>query len=704
MPISHRSSQQLQIVLRLIAALALLPLAVLQSTHSAYAKTHAVFLVTKTTDSADGACDADCSLREAVIAANAQAGSSTIRLPNGNYGLFRPVTGSNGAEDGDLNISANVVITPASSVGRPNITVFGFGLLGASWNDRIFRIVSGTVELHSMTIQGGRGSMGGAVSVQTYHPVTLTNVVITGSIAEFWGGGIENYGHVILVNSKIISNSAGTGGGIANLSGTVDLYNSQVISNSATTGGGLDTTNSGVGVAKVQIVNSIIGQNVASANGGGIYSGNADAVDHIQIILQNSQLISNTALKGGAIFGSGQIDSEGTYFIGNTAQQGGAIRTDEGIDVPRINLNQSTFQQNSSTQDGGAIYAYNSAINAKDSTWQENHAGTRGGGMFLIYGQYALTRTLMLTNSSGDDGAGFYSASDGKISDSVFAGNSAQADGGGVNNSGRNMQVARSAFYDNSAQNYGGGLANSNGKVNIVDSSVYHNLGGGLYNTGSSAPTANAQLLITNTVIYSNTSDKRGAGLVNFWYARLNNVTVSDNHSNGSEVEQGGGLYSTNHPSITLVLLNSIVAGNSDGGNTSPDCAGKIVSAGYNLLANDKGCGFVPLGNTDLVGNTGNPIDALLSPYLVVTNTLANQSVTVLPLLEGSPALNAASPNQTPAEDACASTDMRGLTRPQSGRCDIGAFEGALPLASIPTPTPTPSPSQHLVYLPMLSR
>ena len=38
----------------------------------------ATFTVTKTADTADGSCDADCSLREAVIAANANAGADTI--------------------------------------------------------------------------------------------------------------------------------------------------------------------------------------------------------------------------------------------------------------------------------------------------------------------------------------------------------------------------------------------------------------------------------------------------------------------------------------------------------------------------------------------------------------------------------------------------------------------------------------------------
>jgi CSLREA domain-containing protein len=50
------------------------------------------FPVTKTGDTRDGACDADCSLREAIIAANEAPGADTILLPAGTY-VRRPWQG-----------------------------------------------------------------------------------------------------------------------------------------------------------------------------------------------------------------------------------------------------------------------------------------------------------------------------------------------------------------------------------------------------------------------------------------------------------------------------------------------------------------------------------------------------------------------------------------------------------------------------------
>ena len=62
---------------RVIWVVCLLATAVLFSAppRPAYAAT---FVVTKTADTADGTCDADCSLREAIIAANAAAGADLM--------------------------------------------------------------------------------------------------------------------------------------------------------------------------------------------------------------------------------------------------------------------------------------------------------------------------------------------------------------------------------------------------------------------------------------------------------------------------------------------------------------------------------------------------------------------------------------------------------------------------------------------------
>src|SRR2546422_522407 len=75
----------------------------------------ATFTVTKTADTADGTCDTDCSLREAISAANAAAGSDTITLPAGTYTLT--IAGANefANASGDLNSTGDLTINGAGA-------------------------------------------------------------------------------------------------------------------------------------------------------------------------------------------------------------------------------------------------------------------------------------------------------------------------------------------------------------------------------------------------------------------------------------------------------------------------------------------------------------------------------------------------------------------------------------------------------------
>ena len=71
---SHRRSVRWPALTLALAGVLLL--AAGQAAHAA------TFTVTKTADTNDGTCDADCSLREAIVAANAAAGPDTITFTN----------------------------------------------------------------------------------------------------------------------------------------------------------------------------------------------------------------------------------------------------------------------------------------------------------------------------------------------------------------------------------------------------------------------------------------------------------------------------------------------------------------------------------------------------------------------------------------------------------------------------------------------
>src|SRR5205809_89751 len=64
-----------------ISAFALRTVAVILFTALSFLSVHAAtFTVTKTADTFDGACDADCSLREAILAANAVSTDDVIEF------------------------------------------------------------------------------------------------------------------------------------------------------------------------------------------------------------------------------------------------------------------------------------------------------------------------------------------------------------------------------------------------------------------------------------------------------------------------------------------------------------------------------------------------------------------------------------------------------------------------------------------------
>lgn len=93
----------------------------------------ATFTVTKVADTNDGLCNADCSLREAIIAANNLAGADVINVPQGNYVLTLIGANEDLAATGDLDIRDNLTINGAGST----LTTVNGNLL-----DRVFHIAS----------------------------------------------------------------------------------------------------------------------------------------------------------------------------------------------------------------------------------------------------------------------------------------------------------------------------------------------------------------------------------------------------------------------------------------------------------------------------------------------------------------------------------------------------------------------------------
>jgi CSLREA domain-containing protein len=211
-----------------------------------------LFVVTKATDTADGACDADCSLREAVIAANASPGADEIRLTRAYYRLTQAGDG----DDEDSAIADDLDLTDDVTIrGLPDRTVLD--LNGLSRGFQVMPKVK--AELIDLTIRNGKAlGRGGAIWNQgelTLRGVWLNrNSVMLEPVGVLRGGAVYNQG-VLRMNRCIVqqnqaidsaSLTGGTGGGVFNAAGaqlylydTVVRYNVTGTDDIAGFGGGL---------------------------------------------------------------------------------------------------------------------------------------------------------------------------------------------------------------------------------------------------------------------------------------------------------------------------------------------------------------------------------------------------------------------------------------------------------------------------------
>ena len=322
---------------------------------------------------------------------------------------------------------------------------------------------------------------------------------------------------------------------------------------------------------------------------------------------------------------SGRLSIIGSTVNNNKAEgnfgsynKGGAISINSG----HITIINSDFVGNLSMLNGGAVYTRKGAIRIENSRFIEN-AARNGGALF---------------NDLSDDV---------RIITSTFKHNSAKRSGGAILTTWPfEINITKSTFTGNSAGTNGGAI-HSVGEVQMYESTLNDNSAG----TNGGAIYSDYEIQIRTSTINGNNATNKGGGLYVEKSASaleansLTNVTLVHNSA-----ENGGGIYKEGGSEVNM--YNSIVASNGGG-----DCFGRL-NENVNNLIGDGSC-FPTLMGDPMLGELVLPDDGS-PPYY--------------PLLEGSPAIDAAD------DEYCPATDQIGTKRPQGAGCDIGAYE--LPTAT----------------------
>ncbi len=352
----------------------------------------ATITVTTTNDELNS--DGDCSLREAIQAANTDsvadacpAGSvsqaDTIIMPSGTYTLAIAGQNEDGSATGDLDITGDLTINGAGA----NITVVDGNNI-----DRVVHVLPGaTVIISGVTLTGGKtpdGAFGGGV--YNLGALTLSNSAVKSSTAyassciNSQGGGVYNAGSLTVSNSSVVSNTATLGGGILN-SGALTITGSTINGNNSSNGGGVRNSgtltvtssvingnqasvfcqislgvqvgNLGGGVfnlASLTLTDSSIGNNVD--NGGSIYNYPASAQtiivrstvnwnSHVGVINQSGVVeLSNSTISGNGregiknITSGGQVTLVNSTATANAGNNGGLVNASSATFVVRNSI------------------------------------------------------------------------------------------------------------------------------------------------------------------------------------------------------------------------------------------------------------------------------------------------------------------------------------------------------------------------------
>lgn len=521
---------------------------------------------------------------------------------------------------GAIDLSDSLTISGGAS--RDTITVSGGG------STRVFRCLpdptQSTIVIESLTIVDGNSGHGGAFFAnRSTLNLTWRNCAFRRNHSEFAaGGGFMQVGQGLIDNCLFENNSAQQMGGALECGSFTTIRNCTFRNNTAGLGGG-----------------------AAWVTG---------------TTMENCEITGNRSYHSAAVEANQQVTLRNLNMHGNSSL--GTPSTVRLNGVSRMincqvhaNLGGSHAVEISGPRADGAVELTDCSIYSNPDAPGITVTGVNPGSVRLTRCTIRDHRYAALDLG----GAQTTTINDSTIVDNGFGISQYQSS---------NLDLHRVTIRNN-----GTALNCSRGEIRVVDCSILNNRSTGVFigsdvrratiegstisgNTaGTTAGGVYCQgqvVLIDRSTISGNRVTGSGGGLVylNSGTSRLSitSSTITNNHADG----RGGGVYIATGPPGQITVSNTIVAGNTDGATSEPDCSGSFVSHGYNLIGIvDGSAGWI---DSDLTGDVSQPLDARLE-------TLRDNGGYTFThaLMADSPAKNTGDPTLTNARDQRAALPNR---------------------------------------------
>jgi CSLREA domain-containing protein len=534
------------------------------------------------TTTADGTGGPNCTLRDAITAANTDTATGGC-------------SAGHGADTIDFSVSGQINLGSTLPAVTSRLTIDGSGrrvAISGHGAVRIFDVDPGaSLSLNGLTVANG---------------------------ASLDASGILNQGNLLIRRSSFRNNNPVGGGRFGGA-----IWNTAdgrlTVARSTFSDNGLEGVGEGSaiysdGVARIE--DSTFAGNTGDT-GGAIFNNGA-------LTLRNSGFSGNNSEQGGAIWNTGALDVHHCSFQRNAPGEGGGGAIGQPVpgqwgyrDTETLTLEDSSFSETHAGDSGaGGTVIGGGSITVSGSTFTENAAGGIGSG-----GVLSVANSSFLENNS-DGGAGAIAAfGAASVRNSTFSGNVGEV--GAIINGGT-LTVSGSTFVGNSTIDNGGpgggaggpgGAIYNQATLTITNSTFVDNhtvasdvgRGGAIFNTG--------QLLLKSSTLVGNSAYAAGGGIDNQGTAALANTIVAGSSSLGGNCSGALAASSTSNmaddsscgPGFTQVTLTDLMLGPlADNGGPTQTIAlarGSVaIDAGNNaaargLLNDQRGKGYARIVN-----------------------------------------------------------------------------------------------------------